>query len=269
MKDDFHLTMVGTGSAFGKKFHNNSCLIETKDYNLLIDCGMTVPLSLYQMKYDLSKIDGIFITHIHADHVNGLEEIAFQMMYRYRKRIDLIGEENLLQELWENSLRGGLRYTTEGYKQLHDFFEVIPIKREKQAKNDPQDPDRFFYNPIDISEDLTLEILRTPHIPQKDSFSVFINEEILYTGDVRFDEQLIYHADQERKVKLILHDCQLHDLSIVHASLNQLLTLPAEAQEKIYLMHYNDNMEDFVGSTGFMEFLEQHKRYHYMNGELR
>lgn len=255
---EFALQMPGTGTATGKRYNNNSALLTFSDYTLLIDCGSTVPLGLHQMGVKPDMIDGIFITHIHSDHVNGLEEMIWEYRYRYKKKIDLISEERLLQELWEHTIKGGVRWTTEGeVKSLDEIFNIVPISLVAGQK---------YSDKVDLSEHLSIDILRTPHIPQKDSYSLFINDEVFYSGDVRFDERLIYHADVERNVTTIFHDCQLHELSPVHASLKELLSLPESVQEKIWLMHYNDNMKDFIGETGMMEFLEQHVQYKYKQG---
>jgi ribonuclease BN (tRNA processing enzyme) len=253
MSKEFKLQMLGTGSAFGKKYYNNNAMIFTPEYNLMIDCGSTAPMSMHEIGLGVDKVNGIFISHIHGDHVNGLEEIAFRAMYIHNKKLDLIGEETMLGELWCGTLMGGLHATTEGFKELEDYFNVIPLKRD---------------TPVEVGG-ITLEILKTKHVPQKQNYSLFINNEVFYSADVRFEEELIYHVDQERQCQVILHDCQLHNLAPVHAFIGDLLTLPPQAQEKIYLMHYGDNMTDFIGETGHMEFLEQHTMYTYSNGELR
>jgi hypothetical protein len=37
--------------------------------------------------------------------------------------------------------------------------------------------------------------------------------------------------------------------------------LPERIQERISLMHYSDDMEQWIGKTGAMRFIEQHKVY--------
>jgi hydroxyacylglutathione hydrolase len=256
------LTMVGTGSAFGKKYHNNSCLVETDDYNLLIDCGGTVPLGLHDMGYDLANLNGVLITHIHGDHVNGLEELAWTMRYKYGKKIDLIGDLTMLYRLWENTLRGGLEEAEEGVLTLEDLFNIVPF-RKMYMKGKESFKSDFYWTPIELAPSLKLDIIKTQHIQNKDSFSVFINNDIFYSGDVRFDPDLFEYLTKEREVGVIFHDCQLHDLAEVHAPLSKLLTLDEDLQRSIWLMHYGDNMMDFAGETGSMRFLAQGVTYTY------
>jgi ribonuclease BN (tRNA processing enzyme) len=252
---EFGLQMLGTGSAFAKRYYNNNALLYGEgSYNLMIDCGATAPLSLHELDIPISSVSGILISHIHGDHVNGLEEIAFQSKYIFQKKLDLIGEEDLLLQLWEHSLRGGLEVATEGIQKLEDYFNIILLKKDEPKEIGP----------------FKLELLKTLHIPQKPNYSVFINEDFFYSADCQFaNGDFLYHAFKERDCKIALQDCQLHDFAPVHASLSQLLTLPPAAQDRIYLMHYGDNMNDFIGETGSMEFVEQHTLYHYRDGELR
>jgi hydroxyacylglutathione hydrolase len=257
------LTMVGTGSALGYKYFTNSCLVETEEYNLLIDCGETTPLGLHAMGYDLSKLDGIFITHIHGDHVNGLEKLAWTFRYVLQKKIDLIGDTILLSKLWENTLRGGLEEAEEGRLGLGDFFNVIPIERMYNPLVKSFSKDGTYSVELALSPSLDLEIIKTEHIKGKASYSLFINNDIFYSGDVRFDPELFEYLTNEREVGVIFHDCQLHDFAEVHAPLSKLLTLDEDLQRSIWLMHYGDNMMDFAGVTGKMRFLAQGVTYTY------
>ena len=78
------------------------------DILFVIDCGVTATLSLYQLQIPINRIDGIFITHLHADHIGGLEELAYQNLYLFKRKPQLFVPEKLLEPLWENSLKAGM-----------------------------------------------------------------------------------------------------------------------------------------------------------------
>jgi ribonuclease BN (tRNA processing enzyme) len=245
--------MLGVGSATSQRHHNTNALFMTQEYNLLIDAGFTAPSSLLALEFEPTEIDGVLITHLHADHVNGLEFIARSCLEAYTPRkLDLYGEEKLLQDLWDQVLRGNMEYAYDGKKEFEDFFNLKPMQNN---------------TPIDIPG-FRLEIMKTPHVPQKSSYSVFINDEILYTGDVRFDQKLIDYAINDKKCSLILHDCTLAHHNPTHAFIDDLVRLPRPIQEKMYLMHYEENVDDFIGKSGNMEFLESKLMYTYSKGEL-
>lgn len=242
-----HIQMIGTGNAFSKTYFNNNALVYADDYTLLIDCGITAPQALHQLDKSPADLDGILITHQHSDHIGGLEELAFQLYYGYRKKISLFIPESLVSILWEHSLKGGLHNGEEDC-DLSTYFNIIPLQEGQ---------------PFEISPQLTVETIRTKHIPNKNSYSLYINDYIFYSADMCFDRPLLEHLVKERQCRYILHECQLEGVGTVHTTLAELLTLPDNIQSMIQLMHYEDNMNDYKGKTGRMTFLLQHQRYYY------
>ncbi|MDQ0088348.1 glyoxylase-like metal-dependent hydrolase (beta-lactamase superfamily II) [Paenibacillus anaericanus] len=238
------LQMLGTGGAFAKKYYNNNGLLYCGNFTLLIDCGITAPLSLHQLGKSLDEIDAILITHIHGDHVGGLEELAFRMKYVVGRKPVLYIADKLVSPLWDNTLRGGMEQDES--TSLEDFFEVRLLT---EGQSTP------------LCNDLTVELIQTPHIPGKASYSLYINDEVFYSADMIFQPDLLKHLVYERGCRKIAHEVQLTGKGEVHTTLQELLSLPTEIQEKISLMHYGDEMEMYARETGEMNFLQQHKIY--------
>jgi len=238
------LQMLGTGGAFAKQYFNNNALLSTEDFTLLIDCGITAPTALHQIGKTPDEIDAILITHIHGDHVGGLEEFAFRMKFQYGRKPVLYISKKLIQPLWENTLKGGL--SQEGISSLEDAFEVHALEEGI---------------PYPLSPKLTVELIQTPHIPGKDSYSLYINQEVFYSADMTFQPELLLKLVRERDCRIILHEVQFISPGAVHTTLDELLSLPEEIQQMICLMHYADDMESYIGRTGPMQFLRQHEIY--------
>lgn len=239
------LQMLGTGSAFAKTYYNNNALIFDKNFTLLLDCGVTAPIALHHLGRSFESVDAVLITHIHADHVGGLEELAFKLKMMYNRKLPLYIAETLVTPLWENTLRGGL--FQEGYITcLEDIFDVHPLKTGVA---------------VDISPGIRAELIHTQHIPGKDSYSIYFNERIFYSADMIFTPELLAQLINERGCEVILHECQLEGRGEVHTTLQELLSLPEHIQQQIYLMHYGDNMQNYLGKTHVMKFLEQHRLY--------
>jgi len=235
------ITMIGTGNAFAKAYYNNNALVETEHINLLIDCGITLPHALYQSGRTFADLDGVLISHMHGDHIGGLEELAFQMMYTYARKPTLYIAESLIEPLWNHSLRGGL---VQGELDSIDcFFNVVPL----QAGID-----------IELAKDLKIKLIQTEHIKNKDSYSFIINDTFFYSADMTFNPKLL-HELHDAGVQTIYHDCQLEGPGYVHTTLDELLSLPLELQRKIKLMHYGDTIGNYIGKTGAMEIVVQGK----------
>lgn len=73
---DFEVIMLGVGSPppvmnrFG-----GATLIKAGDKYLLVDAGRGVTQRLWQLGIPLGRVDGLFVTHLHSDHVVGIPDL--------------------------------------------------------------------------------------------------------------------------------------------------------------------------------------------------
>lgn len=112
-----------------------------------------------------------------------------------------------------------------------------------------------------LSGEITLELLRTPHIRGKDSYSLLLNSTVFYSADMIFQPELLLKLVRKQGIRTIFHECQLAGKGVIHTSLDQLLSLPPDIRERISLMHYSDEKPSYEGKTGEMAFLEQQAVY--------
>lgn len=238
------VTMIGVGSAFSKRFHNTSALVHFPNgYNLLLDCGHSVPQGLHEQGIELNNVDGVFISHLHADHIGGLEEVAlYNMFVLSGRKIDLFIPSKLADKLWAKCLAGGLGSEGDG---LNSFFNVHIM----------YEPTRnvAVWSSID---NLPLKIFPTYHVQGMDSYAIGIGNHLFYSADTKFDPVLLEQADD---YNFIFHDCQMTEAkpTNVHACIDELLTVPDELQKRIFLMHYGDNIDACYGITGKMTVLKE------------
>lgn len=70
---DFTLTVLGTASAKPIPGRNQSAqVLSVRGRSFLIDCGEGVQTRLQESRISILKIDSVFISHIHGDHVFGI-----------------------------------------------------------------------------------------------------------------------------------------------------------------------------------------------------
>lgn len=243
------LLFLGAGSGIGTDFGNfqsNMLLIADSGKKLLIDCGTDIRFSLTHAGYRSQDIDALYVSHLHADHIGGIEWLAFQRKFAAQNGTpQLIIHEHLVQPLWEHSLSGGLRSLNEKEATLSDYF-VVQIVKDGEIFN---------------WEGLKLSLVQTIHIHSNKELmpsyglnighkgkSFFITTDAQFTPD-RFKSYF-------RDATVIFHDCETLDVpSGVHTHFNQLDTLAPQIKAKLWLYHYNDGELPDAKSHGFAGFV--------------
>lgn len=119
---DMKLTFIGIGGAFDIDNFNSNMVIEmepqeliqmnrkdTIPRRLMIDCGFTAPFALREAGIDPLTISGLYVSHQHSDHIGGTEYYAFKTYFSpHGVKPKIIASAELLEKLWNDSLRGGL-----------------------------------------------------------------------------------------------------------------------------------------------------------------
>lgn len=261
---DLSLYFVGTGAAFAKTLNQNNLLIVKGDDHLLIDCGSKCTQALHNVGVAVPQLENFLITHSHADHIGGLEEIQLFGRYVNQKRPRMVINEEYQDILWNQSLRGGSEMSEAEPLGFEDLWDVVRPTLVDGYKRETWEANIGAIN---------VKMPRTMHYPDsakswKDSFwsvGVTIDDRVLFTSDTRFDVDLLTEFDEKCHFDLIFHDCQLFTGG-VHASLNELKTLPMHLKERIVLMHYGDNWQDFEQEAldeGFHSWARQGALYNF------
>ena len=75
-ESDFKVTLLGTASPAPRPTrYGPSTLVEVGGQVLLFDAGRGVPIRMGQIKVPVGKIDVLFLTHFHSDHVSGIPDV--------------------------------------------------------------------------------------------------------------------------------------------------------------------------------------------------
>ena len=124
------LVFLGTSSAIPTS-HRNHSAVALKAFGeiFLFDCGEGTQLQMSKAKISPTKINNIFITHFHGDHILGLPGIIQSMAFRGRKNsLHIFGPKGLVEMV--NIIRnfGYFSLTFEIY--MHEIDDGIILEEE-------------------------------------------------------------------------------------------------------------------------------------------
>jgi L-ascorbate metabolism protein UlaG (beta-lactamase superfamily) len=234
-------TFLGTGAAFSRRFGHTNALVEAGAVRLMIDFGFLAPARLEALDRSLDEITHIAVSHIHADHVGGLEEMAFVSRFTYEVRPTLVLPEAIADDLWSTCLRGGLEWTADEQGDaeqctLDSYFDSI----------------RLDGGWADLGG-VEIKAFANDHVPGKATYGLIVREagtsnQMIFGCDVRnrISELEAEPLPEDFRHGPIFHDVQLFDTGQtgVHIHFDQILDYPESVRERIILVHYNESIDD-------------------------
>lgn len=129
------VVFLGVGEAFDEALSNTSILIRHEGgdppASFLLDCGFTAPPSFWSEESDVNRLDGIWISHFHADHGFGIPALLVRFWEEGRgKELIFLGQKGI-----ESFTRKCLDLAYPGfYERLTfplSFIELDPGKRKE------------------------------------------------------------------------------------------------------------------------------------------
>lgn len=86
MPHKLQVEVMGCGDAYDAQHTNASIMVTEAGYQLLVDCGPTVPARLFATPGHAKSLEAIYLTHSHPDHCLGLTSLLNWMDTLGRKR---------------------------------------------------------------------------------------------------------------------------------------------------------------------------------------
>lgn len=241
------LIFLGTGSAFtvgDRNYQSNMVLENERKERLLIDCGTDARHSLFEQGLGYQDIGSVYISHLHADHVGGLEWLALTRHFDGNcPKPTLFISSDQVENLWSKVLQGGLETLPEQNASLSTFFDVRAVKSE------------FTWSEISFQLVPTFHIqMGDRHVPSYGLLFDVQGKVVFITTDASFTPQqfrTIY-----KRADIIFQDCEIsQDKTGVHANYDELKTLDPAIKEKMWLYHYNPGPLPDARQDGFAGFV--------------
>jgi ribonuclease BN (tRNA processing enzyme) len=249
------LLFLGTGAAFtvGDDNFQSNLLLTLEHKTLLIDAGGDLRHALYEQKMTHQDINSVYISHLHHDHIGGLEWLAISTKFAptAREKLELIISEDIRYDLWHHALKGGLSTLKNEVAKLESFFNVNLVTLTHQFK----------------WQTITFELVKTIHVyndrelmPCYGLFFNYNNTNIYFTSDTAFSPVHLNHYYQ--KADIIFHDCETTSMKTsVHAHFTELVTLPIDIKQKMWLYHYNPGSLPDAQKAGFLGFVTKGQKF--------
>jgi len=231
---------LGTGSAFCFHNYQSNLLIKKNNHLLLVDAGGDLRFSLKDSGYCIQDVDAIYISHLHNDHIGGMEFIALFTYFNPNcPPIKLFIHENLVNTLWDNALKAGLSSVQDKTLSLSDYFNVLSIPSSNAC---------FEW------QNIHFKLIPTQHIHNGNqiiyTYGLMIHDrsldyKVFLTGDTQFVPDML--QDAYCQANTVIQDCETSEFkSSVHAHYLDNITLAPQIKAKTYLWHYQDNVvKDF------------------------
>ena len=248
-----NIKFIGVGNAFTtSEYWQSNLLLSEGSNNLLIDCGSDIRHSIKEQIKTINNgnihehLSAIYISHVHADHIGGLEWIGFCTYFNPKaNKIDLIFHEDINNDLWNESLKGGMKNVQNHPEmKLEDYFKVNILKEQLG----------FYFSG---KKCIPVKSIHVKSEPPKLSYGLFISSDkkVYWTADSIFNP----NTKEYNEADLILQDCETSKFpSTVHPHYKELVTLPSEIKKKMWLYHYTPEYIDYDAiKDGFAGFVKK------------
>lgn len=139
--NDIKINMLGTGSPRASLERSGpSQVLLIDETPILIDCGEGTVRQLMKAKIDLKKVEHLYFTHLHADHVYGYGQFLVAGWGSGRKKLTVVGPagvkrfHNQMLELFKDDIayRTSLGFPSNGILDV----EVIEIEEDGEVPDD-------------------------------------------------------------------------------------------------------------------------------------
>lgn len=210
------LRFLGVGGSHSEELGAASAVLEFEGAPLLlIDCGHGTPARFRERYRHWPR--AMFLTHVHLDHVGGLEQLYSRIVLDGCAPVRLYVPSEIVHLLHHRL--GSLSCSmAEGHCNFWDAFQIIPVSRGFWHAG------RWF------------DVFESRHHAPRFAFGLRLGGRFLYTGDTRpIPEILLHYGNTGER---LFHDCALEG-NPSHTGWSDLLReYDAGLRNRMVLYHY-------------------------------
>ncbi len=219
------LIVLGSGTGWPRRERNASgYLVRTPNLTLLLDIGPGTLRRLSEVSQDINRLDCIFVSHWHPDHVSDLVPLLFATRYQlgyFRKEPLLLISAQGFRRFYE-SLKSAYGHWIEPPEGLLKIYEVSPKRLTE----------------LELNQEVKVITGPVRHNPE--SVAVRIEAEgksLVYTGDTEECEEVVEIA---KGADLMICECAFPDEMRVsgHCSPSCAANMAEKAGVKVLLLSH-------------------------------
>ena len=201
------ITFLGTSHGVPEANRRCACMLLTVGKrNYIVDAGIPLITALRPLQIDLHTIGGVFLTHMHGDHANGLIEFVDLLTWQFRDVRPAIYVPEIAAR---DAIRGWLN-VTHGGKNLENMPEISEVTEGA-----------FFSDGT-----LKMTAISNDHLPDRPSYSYLVEAEgkrVVLSGDLGFNAysdfpKVAFEKDCDLVVTEAAH-CRLTDAAATFAKI--------------------------------------------------
>lgn len=183
------VVLLGTGgprpdmSQFGP-----STLVQVGGRNFLFDCGRGALLHLSELHVSPAQIDGLFISHLHSDHIVGISDLYLTGW--------VMGRSKPLRVWGPIGTRRMMEHLKEAYQfDLHIRQQIDLLKPEGTAIDSTEVSEGIIYN----TDGVTVTSFLVDHGPVRPTLGFrveYAHHSVTICGDTTYSEHLVSSAQR-------------------------------------------------------------------------
>lgn len=205
LADGLHVGLCGTGSPFPDPERAAPCTIVIAGKDMfLFDAGSAAAKQISLMQFSTGQLKGVFITHFHSDHIDGLGEVLMTRWAQHtdNQRLTVHGPSGISNVL--NGIEAA--YAADSvYRTAHHGKATMPPDLAGADVNEFI-VEKGAYTTVLKQADLLIEAFAVNHQPINPAVGYRITYKgrtVVLSGDTTSDQQV---ADAAQGVDLLVHE---------------------------------------------------------------
>ena len=226
LDDGLHVVLCGAGGPLPHPKRSGPCVAVQAGKQLLVfDAGTNGARNLFRLRVNASKINALFLSHFHSDHIDGLGEMAMARWVQAANTspLPVIGPEGVARVV--DGFNQAYAYDST-YRHAHHGDVVAPLSGAGMRSVESPLPGIGEKVTVYAEGDVIVDMFSVDHSPVSPAVGYLVtykDRSVLISGDTTVSENVIKFA---QGVDLLVHEAlsvklvgMMHDAAVASGNL--------------------------------------------------